>query len=1427
MRKLLKSLACFATAALVGASALAGYGWYGGAMSIGGTTTDCTAWSTDNDNPTDLGDLTDMTFSSIAFNVWSDANDRGGANMGFRVFDSSHTEIGVLSHDDFWLGESTRISGDHDFAISWTGEKDLAAAVGLTLEPGQVYYIDMWAKTYGTSGDEWYSGVNGGNYHAKLTYREPQTVTFNWNGAPLDPIGPFTYPIGGEYDGDGFDMACPVWEGHVWRGWYTQATGGSRVKKGTEVEDIDELELWGHWADAQTVILDADGGQGAPASILGIVGELYWCLPTPVKDGYTFMGWYADGEGDDGSRIKNGISVVPAMSERTLTAHWAGRQTVTLNANGGTCTPTSKTCYIGEFYWGLPMPVKDGFTFMGWYADDDDGSRVKNGIARVPDMAARTLTAHWAGRQTVYFEANGGTCTPTSKTCYIGEFYWGLPTPAKDGNTFIGWYADDDDGSRIKAGIARVTDAAERKLYAHWKENAAATASKAAKGRRSTTVTDTIVAGILAATSTSYTEFSGVDKTEDGINSDAVYKGKSSKSNNGGVQLRTTGSDCGIVTTVSGGTAKTVTVTWESTPASGRGLEVYGKTSAYTAATELFDDAKKGTLIDTIADGTPLEISGDYTYIGLRSKSGAIYATKIEIEWAPAVTTPTVTLEASATEVYVNEAVTINASAEGFTVGADQLTWTWKVDGTVDTTQTSTNYNLDTSAANTYVVTAEATDTTSTTNASVTITVKAPATAHDVVIVTDDHGTVTAEPTSAMEGQTVTLTVEPDEDYRLDYFETEPEVEITNLSFVMPDENVDVYAFFEGKHDIDVYTDGNGTAVADVSTAFSGATITLTVNPKPGYALDTITVTTLTEEENVPVEGKSFVMPKDDVIVDVTFKEAVEFEKITSLDNLKPGEYVITGAASSDAAEYAMKASVNTSGSNPYIERQGTAVEVSGSSVFDPDASIVWTLAQVDNGWTIFNEDVGYVAFLGPNNKNAASAETPYTDKSTWTITVDSGLFVVHNVASNRYLKYNSNSGQERFACYTSGQKNLAFYKKVEAVPMQTVTFDWNGAPLDPIGPYQYAIGGKYAGEGFDMACPVWEGHVWRGWYTAANGGTRIKAGMDVEDIDALELWGHWADAQTVILDADGGQGAPASILGIVGELYWCLPTPVKDGYTFMGWYADGEGDDGSRIKNGISIVPAMAERTLTAHWAGRQTVTLNANGGTCTPTSKTCYIGEFYWGLPTPVKDGFTFMGWYADGEGDDGSRVKNGISVVPDMAERTLTAHWAGRQTVYFEANGGTCTPTSKTCYIGEFYWGLPTPTKDGSTFIGWYADDDDGSRVKAGIARVTDAAERKLYAHWKGGASTLNITAFAMTPRAAAPAARSASPATVECTLWFGTVAGTVYEVLWTPSMDGEWTLLKRWTAEEDGEVPVTVEIPADAATGFFRLVQPDGE
>lgn len=146
--------------------AWADHGWYDASMSIGGITTNMFEWSNNPESPTDLGIVSNMTVTSIAFKIWSDANDRGGANMYFRIWDGGSSQVG--DDQDIWLGEATRIAGDHDFAISWTDNLDLASAVGLTLEPGKTYYIDMWAKTYGNSGDEWYSN-GGANYHSKLT----------------------------------------------------------------------------------------------------------------------------------------------------------------------------------------------------------------------------------------------------------------------------------------------------------------------------------------------------------------------------------------------------------------------------------------------------------------------------------------------------------------------------------------------------------------------------------------------------------------------------------------------------------------------------------------------------------------------------------------------------------------------------------------------------------------------------------------------------------------------------------------------------------------------------------------------------------------------------------------------------------------------------------------------------------------------------------------------------------------------------------------------------------------------------------------------------------------------------------------------------------------------------------------------------------
>ncbi len=146
------------------------------------------------------------------------------------------------------------------------------------------------------------------------------------------------------------------------------------------------------------------------------------------------------------------------------------------------------------------------------------------------------------------------------------------------------------------------------------------------------TVTDKLVATSFAATSTSYTNFTGVK-----FDSEAVYAGNSAKATDkdNAIQLRSSGSNSGIVTTKSGGKAKKIVVEWNNGTTSGRTLDVYGKNSAYSAATDLYNTSTQGTKIGSIVCGTSTElvITGDYEYIGLRSKSSAMYLTSISIVW--------------------------------------------------------------------------------------------------------------------------------------------------------------------------------------------------------------------------------------------------------------------------------------------------------------------------------------------------------------------------------------------------------------------------------------------------------------------------------------------------------------------------------------------------------------------------------------------------------------------------------------------------------------------------------------------------------------------------------------------------------------------------------------------------------------------------
>lgn len=198
------------------------------------------------------------------------------------------------------------------------------------------------------------------------------------------------------------------------------------------------------------------------------------------------------------------------------------------------------------------------------------------------------------------------------------------------------------------------------------------------------TVDDDLNQAFTGVTGTSYTDWS--DKTGA---SGAVYAGNSAGGNSS-IQLRSNNSNSGIVTTASGGKVTKITVVFNANTAKDRVLNVYGKNTVYSAASNLYDTSNQGTLLGTItkntASGTAttviLNISGDYEYIGIRSASGAAYLTSVTVRWE----TSGSTVETCATPTFspaegtYTEAqnVTISCATSGATIH-------YTVDGTTPT----------------------------------------------------------------------------------------------------------------------------------------------------------------------------------------------------------------------------------------------------------------------------------------------------------------------------------------------------------------------------------------------------------------------------------------------------------------------------------------------------------------------------------------------------------------------------------------------------------------------------------------------------------------------------------------------------------------------------------------------------------------------
>ena len=80
---------------------------------------------------------------------------------------------------------------------------------------------------------------------------------------------------------------------------------------------------------------------------------------------------------------------------------------------------------------------------------------------------------------------------------------------------------------------------------------------------------------------------------------------------------------------------------------------------------------------------------------------------------------------------------------------------------------------------------------------------------------------------------------------------------------------------------------------------------------------------------------------------------------------------------------------------------------------------------------------------------------------------------------------------------------------------------------------------------------------------------------------------------------------------------------------------------------------------------------------------------------------------------------------------------------KTVRLNANGGKVSPASKVVTCGKTYGTLPTPTRTGYDFDGWYTRQSSGIKVDKNTSVGTNPPTT-LYAHWKGKTYTVSLDA-----------------------------------------------------------------------------------
>ena len=291
------------------------------------------------------------------------------------------------------------------------------------------YFSQMGIPTLTKSGctaDGWYmTNASGTVYRQYFDTGDATKFYAHWScsssggetGGGETPT-PITYTV--KYDANGgtgapsnqtkkqgesltISTAKPTKTGYTFTSWNTKKDGtGTKYDIGASYTADADLTLYAQYKEntvTYTIKYDANGGENAPKEQTKTKGkELVLSATMPTKEGYKFVNWNTkkDGTGTSynaGAKYTTEASItLYAQYEKELVEEET-KYTITFYTNDGTTEKSTKVVNKGNKIVKPENPVREGYTFDGWYDKKENGKEYDFTKEVTSDIS---LYAYWS-----------------------------------------------------------------------------------------------------------------------------------------------------------------------------------------------------------------------------------------------------------------------------------------------------------------------------------------------------------------------------------------------------------------------------------------------------------------------------------------------------------------------------------------------------------------------------------------------------------------------------------------------------------------------------------------------------------------------------------------------------------------------------------------------------------------------------------------------------------------------------------------------------------------------------------------------------------------------------------------------------------------------------------------------------------------------